>query len=782
MAKMTEEELKALVDSEMRQAQGYFSGTLAQARQKALIYYLGEAKGDLAPPEIEGRSSVVDTTVRNQIQWMLPSIMKTFCSGEDVVEFSPSKDLPGEDEKAEQASAYVNHVFFKQNDGYSVLETSITDALLQKCGIVKVWWDNTVEESREEYKALDQMELALLLQDDEVEPIEQKAYPDEDDAEQRQQAIQQLTQQAQQASQNPNDPQSQQAVQAISAQIQQIQSQPPKMLYDVTFKRTKEGGKCVVESVPPEEFLISRKAKSIKDTPFVAHRVMRTASDLVASGYKNVDQISSDDNGAAYSAERIERVQYDDELSPYMNSSETSDESMRVIWVTEAYLKADYDGDGIAEWRKVVKAGNTILENEECDEPPFAVLRPIILPHRFFGMSIADLAMEPQRVQTYLLRAMLDNLFLSVNKRHWIVEGQVNLDDFLTSRPGGAVRVKSPGMVGEMGDGGGAGSDAMSMLEWMQDFTENSTGWTRRSQGVGASGMQQQTATGMNIITNRDDMRLDLIIRNLANGIKDIFRLILKNVAQYQDKDDQIRVSGSWVAVDPREWKNGFDLDINVGLGTNNKEQQAQHLMGLMQVQREGIQIGIATPENIYEAANDYAKAVIGNASGKYFTDPKTQPPAPPQPNPDVQKFQAQQQLEQSKIQAQMQFEQQKQQAELAMRSQELQQEATIREHELQLESQKQTLQAQAEAAVAQHKAEMDAQLEAQRLQYEDRWKLIDAEVRLATAQIAASKATDGETTATADSSAMALQAILEKLNQPKMIIRGPDGRASGIV
>lgn len=771
------DELKQITDQEIRQAiGGNLGGKLSESRRKAEYYYLGLPKGDLSPPEIDGRSTFVDTTVRNQIEWMIPQLMKTFCSGENVVEFTAAK--AGDEQKAEQATNYINYLFYKKNNGYSVLQTAIRDALLQKAGILKVWWDNREEETREEYVRLNEMDLALLMDDDEIEPIENKAYPDEEDAEDRQKQIDQLSQALMQA-QDPN-----QAAQ-IQQAIAQIQSAPSKMLYDVTFKRTKKAGRVRIEAVPPEEFLISRKAKSLLDATFVAHRVMRTISDLKAMGYKNLDSVQSDDNQATYQAERIERLSWDDDM-PYLNQEAVNtDPSMRIVWVTECYIKVDYDGDGIAEWRKVVRAGNEILENEECDQPPFVALIPIILPHRFFGLSIADLGMESQRLQTQLVRAQLDNLFLQVNGRYFAVEGQVNLDDLLTSRPGGVVRTKSIGAVGRLDQGMGDISSAMSMLEWTQDYVENATGWTRRSQGVGASALQAQTATGMNLIANRDDMRLDLIARNFAEGgVTDLFRMMLKLVCQYQDKEEFINVNGSWVAMNPREWKNQFDLNINVGLGTNNKEQHVQQLTNLLAIQRDALQIGVATPANIYESAKELAKATGFKNGDKFFTDPAKNP-QPQQPNPDElklqseqQKFQAQAQLDIQKTQAQMEFEREK----LTMQSQ-------IREHELALEAQKQQQQAQLDMQERQHQAQLNHELELQRMAF-DEWKAkLDAETKILVAQISASsKETEGESSegeGTQSALAAALQgftAALGEMQRPKQIIRDATGRAQGIM
>lgn len=799
MARLTEDELKAITDSEIRQSIGGMSGgRLSEQRRRAEYYYLGLAKGDLSPPEIDGRSNFVDTTVRNQIEWMIPSLMKTFCSGDEVVQFTPTK--PNDNENAKNATEYINYLFFKKNDGYTVLQTAIRDALLQKAGIIKIWWDDSVEESREEYRALSDIDLAMLMDDDEITPIEQKSYPDEEDQEQRQQAEQQLTQQLQQVSQSlANEPQimpqmgqqpppspAMQQAQQLQAQLAQLQQTPPKMLYDVSFKRSKKSGKICIDNIPPEEFIISRKCKKMTDGYMKGHRVLRTISDLKAMGYKNVDDITSDDSGISFAAERMERLQFDDE-SPYLNQdNDTLDPSMRTVWITEMYMKVDFDGDGIAEWRKIVRAGNQILENVECDGAPFASLIPIILPHRFFGLSVADLGMEPQKLQTQLVRSILDNQFLQVNGRYFAVENQVNLDDLLTSRPGGVVRVKSAGAVGRLDQGAGATGESMQMLEWMQDFTENSTGWTRRSQGTGPTGLQAQTATGMNLITNRDDMRLDLIARNFAEGgITELFRLILKLVCQYQNKEEEISVSGSWLKMDPREWKNQFTLNVNVGLGTNNKEQQAQHIMGMLNIQKEGLQIGISTPENIYNSAVLYAEALGQKSGDKFFTNPAQQQPQAPQPDPEMMKAQAAQQLQQGQLQADVQ----KHQAQMVQR-----------ENELKLEAQRDQLKAQHQAEIDQQKAQLDmqerqhegelrAQLEQQKLASMDAdrefemWKAkLDAEVKLTIAQISASKATDGETTQVADSSALALQAILEKLSQPKQVIRDANGRLAGLV
>lgn len=732
---LTEDELKALVGAEMKQSLGYSSSKLSQQRQKSMYYYLGMPVGDLSPPEVEGRSSVISTDVRDTIESMLPQLMVTFVGSDTVAEFEATK--PGDEQKAEQATEYVNYLFYKKNNGHRIAYTWMKDALLQKNGIVKVWWDTRHEEKREEYRAMSDVELVQLMEDDEVEIIGQSSYPDEDDAKQREEAIQQLMQQMQ--AQPESAPQ-------VMQQIQQIQSIPPKMVYDVDCKIVKTEGKVCIENVPPEEFLIARNAKDIETASFVAHRVQRSRSELKSMGYKNVDDLGSEDSGQAMNSERIQRLSYNDE-NAYIDDSSSNDESQNLIWVLEAYMRCDYDGDGIAELRKVTMAGNTLLDNEPVDCIPFVSITPVPLPHQFFGLSVADLAIESQRTKTSILRSQLDNMYLAVNGRYFAVEGQVNLDDLLTSRPGGVVRVKGPTAVGRLDQGAPDLGNSMALMEYMQQDLENKTGWTRYSQGNDSTALND-TATGVNVLTNRADMRLDLIARNFSEGYVDLFKLILKLVCQYQQKKQIVKLTGGWVDIDPREWSNQFDVCINVGIGMGNKDQKIQHLTMLGQVQAQGLEIGIATPDNIYHAATELSKQLGFKNADKFFTDPSK---TPPQQKPDP---------EQAKAQAQMQIEQAKLQSSTQIKQMELQHNAQLdqakRDHELQLEQARMQMQAQVDAnrqqveadqktLESQQKAQLDAMQEQQkteqlRMKIEfDQWKTIaDNETKVLVAQIQA--------------------------------------------
>lgn len=761
MAGLSQDELKALAMTEMRNALGYSSSKLSQARLKAEYYYLGQAIGDLSPPEIEGRSSVISTDVRDTIESMLPQLMVTFCGGDTVVEFEPQG--PEDEPKAQQATDYINYLFFKKNNGHQISYVWMKDALLQKNGIVKVWWDTRHEEKKEEYKGLSQVELAQVMDDEEVEIVDQTSYPDPDDQKARESALQNMQGQLDQALQaaQQGDQQAAQAFQQLQAQMQQVQAAPPVLLYDITCKRVQKGGKIQIDNVPPEEFLIARNAKNIQDAKFVGHRVQRTVSELKSMGYKNVDDISGEDQGQAVNSERIQRLSWNDENAYLSDEITTADPSQRRVWVTECYIRCDYDGDGISELRKVTVAGNELLDNEEVDFTPFVSITPVPLPHTFFGLSIADLAMESQKTKTSLLRSMLDNTYLSVNGRYFAVNGQVNLDDLLTSRPGGVVRVNAPGAVGRLDQGMGNSGDAMNLMGYLQQDIENKTGWSRQSMGNDASGLNK-TATAANIVTNKADMRLDLIARTFAEGYTELFKYILKLVCQNQNKKSQVKLSGGWVDIDPREWRNQFDVSINVGIGLGNKDQKVAHLTALSQKQEIGLQIGTATPENIYNANAELSKLLGFKNPDKFFTAPSKIPPKPPAPDPEAAKAQAQMQVKQAELQAQAemqrnqlqldaQLDQAKRDHEMQLEQAKMRMQAEVDNNRQQAEAQQKALEIQQQAELEQLKAKFDQEKHMMEMQF-NQWKVQgDWENKLMIAQLQSKTTLTAQQIATAE-------------------------------
>ena len=201
--------------------------------------------------------------------------------------------------------------------------------------------------------------------------------------------------------------------------------------------------------------------------------------------------------------------------------------------------------------------------------------------------------------------------------------------------------MKQPGMAGRLDQAAGNSELGMSMLEYMKGFNEDATGWTRYNSGSDGDSLNA-TATGVNQITNRADMRLDLIARMFAEGFRELFRMMLRLTSQYQQKEAVAKLRGEWVPVNPRDWRNGFETQVNVGLGTGSKDQMVAHLMALSQQQQFALQVGTAEPRNIYEAQKELVKALGFKSPDKFFTDPSKAPPRPQQPGAfEIEKMKA---------------------------------------------------------------------------------------------------------------------------------------------
>jgi len=615
--KVTELELKNIIGQEINNAMGYMGGNLSAQRKKSLEYYMGEPLGT----EIDGRSQVVSTDVADTIETILPNLLKIFTASDQTVKCEPQKS---EDVAlAEQATNYINYIFNKDNDGFSILYTWFKDALIEKNGIVKVYWDESEKVEQETYENLNDQEYQILLDNDNVEVISEEQFVDE----KTKQELEQIKELA-------------------LAQGQDVGDIPTPYLHNCIIKRTSSFGKVKIENIPPEEFLIQKSAKSIEDADFVAHRVLKTRSDLIQMGFDRdiVDNLPTQ-NTVTMNDERLARFADIDE-SPLHDAP---DESTQDIEIYECYVKIDMDGDGIAELRKVIVAGgnaNTILENMPCDFIPFCSLTPVPMPHRFYGRSVSELVEDVQLVKSTVMRQLLDNMYLTNNNRVAIMDGMVNLDDLLTSRPGGVVRTKQPpSQVMMPMQNQTISQQAFPLLEYLDTVRETRTGVTRYSQGLDADSLNK-TATGVNTLMSQSQMRMELIARVFAEtGIKDLFRRIFELTVKYQSKDRIVELNNKFVAVSPTEWKNRYNISITVGLGAGSKDQQIVMLNNILSKQLQAFQLQgnkeypMVTLKNIYNSlAKIIEEAGLKNVEN-YFVNPDegrdlVQPSPPPEPTP----------------------------------------------------------------------------------------------------------------------------------------------------
>tara|TARA_R100000808_G_scaffold338_1_gene1914 strand:+ start:768 stop:2747 length:1980 start_codon:yes stop_codon:yes gene_type:complete len=600
MAKLSKSKLLALVSQEVQNSLGFYSSELAEQRKQALKYYLGEPLGN----ETKGRSSVVSQDLLEVVEAILPSLMRMFTQQDKVVNFEPNQpeDVP----YAEQISDYCNHIFTKDNNGFSILHSMFKTALLQKNGFCKIYWKTSKEQKKESYQNLTEAEYQALQIDNEVEII------------------------------------------GVDSKEEIIMGMP-QTLYDVEIKRVEDYSRVQIDPVPPEEILVSKRATSLQDCDFIAQRVMKTVSELIDMGYdkKLVENLPTTEE-QIFNTESIVRRSYDDDTTAL--DASMVDPALRVVQITECYMKVDMDGDGIAELRKITVGGSgynnyTILENEEIPLIPFAMVCAIPMPFRFFGLSFYDLLADLQLVKTTILRNTLDNMYFQNNARTVVVDGQANLDDLLTSRAGGIVRVKNPNAVTPLQTPNFL-NDGLAMLGKIEELKEQRSGVPKQHLGLNPDTINKShtTATSTNQMMQASTQRIELIARNFAEGVKDIFKNIFAIVCEYQDKERLIRLRGNFVPMNPREWTTKYDCTVQVGLGTGNQDQRLQVLQQVLNVQEKLIQAGgmgtLVTPQNIYNTLQKYLENAGYKDASQFFVNPATVPPQPPQqkqPDPAIQ-------------------------------------------------------------------------------------------------------------------------------------------------
>lgn len=690
--KYTKSELATLLQTQLRQALGAPGSDISDERLRNLQFYKAEAIGELAASSIPDRSSIVTSDVADTVEWMLPSLLRVFATSQDSMECEAKR--PEMTQTAKLCGEYLRQIFWKRNHGFTVLQQWFKDALLQKVGFLRVFWEEEMVDSEESYSGLLLEQVEELLKDPAVELVEKAERAPE-----------------------------------------MIQGQPVE-LWDVTIKRTETVGCCKVLPCAPEEMRIHRDARYGQEMPFIAHVRRRRRADLEADGYDLSDVSASD----TWSSEDVERHERD-------GWTRTEDEGeLEEFECSDCFIRLDQDNDGIPEWRHVFMIGETVMTDEKADDHDFVYFCPIPMPHTFFGLCPADQAIGPQRLSTSLVRAMLDNTYMLVNQRVGVIEGQVNLDDVMNSRPGGLVRMKNPNAIFPIVQPG-IGQDAYQMVEWGNQWRENRTGFTRNSQGLKADTLNDQTATGTLALIEKGDQRIELIARVAADSVRILFEKILKCVCKYQNKADQVELFGQWIQIDPREWANAYRISVNVGLGTGSKDRQAQVLMQLGAMQNALIQQGIVAPQAAITLATKYADAAGLTAPEQYFPPA---PPRPPQPPEAVIKAQADQQIQQVKLQADAQIEQMRTQSQ-----------AQLERERMAMQQQTDIVRQQAEAEQQRMKIEQEAQLAAVKLQYErqdraeemafQRWKAeLDAATKIEAANISSKAKVANEATAAA--------------------------------
>jgi hypothetical protein len=601
--KIDHDQLEQIAREFMRNSLGGPGSEVAATRERNLRAYNAQPEHEFAPPEILDRSQYVDSSVADTVDGMIPQIIDVFVSDDKAVECEPTKPGPQSKANAEQATGYLNHLFYVRNDGLNVLHDWLQDAALQKVGHVKVWAEEEAQDSKQTYEGQTEDQLAAILQD---------------------------------GAQLEGEPQVDEQGGLTFTVVDQS-------------KRMKYGVACV----PPHQMRIDANAKWGADPAAIGEVCQKRRFELEEMGF-DLEGISDfGGENIRYNAEAQEM------LGQTLSDTEaTIHESHKLYEYAELYFQLDVDGDGTAEWVQLCLINSKLMSVEQTDGDPYAEICLMPRAHAYMGDCPADRAYQIQKEQTNLARSLFDNVAFSTNQRTYInTAAKVNISDLLDNRPGGAVRgIGPPNEAFALMPTQPIPQTAWQLQEWLEERKENRTGFTRYSQGMNADSLNK-TAHGIDLITQKSDMRLRLMTRFAAQGVRKMFKKLLKLATKHQDKHDWFEVNGAFVPVLPTEWRDQFNLKINVGLGHGTKDTQAQRVMAMVPLQQMGLQVGVVRPEHIANTIRLMA-SVSEFKNPDDFADEKPQGPPMAQMQQQFQQMQQQmqqmgQQLQQAQAKAQ---------------------------------------------------------------------------------------------------------------------------------
>jgi len=608
---MDEDELTAAWCALWREATEY-SDRLDAARVRALGLYNGDAMGDEEP----GRSQIVMTEVRDTVQAVMPTVMRVFCGAERPVEFCPQAD--GDEEEAEQATAYVQHVCFNECDGFRAVHDSALDAMQLRAGWVRWYWDTAVDVATEKYAGLLEQQTAALITQPGVRALKVVRRPATEDEMMGLQS-------------------------SPEGQLVQLRPGAPLLLYDITMTRRVPRNRPVIEAVPTELVRIDPDASGPHDArgTFIVRVI--PVSDLVARGF---DEDALADYASAGNPREANMVTNKrDVLAAGVGRSLSGDTSMHLVTYTEGWVRIDFDGDGIAELRHIEAVGDSaqkIISNEGASHVQLARITPFLVAHKAIGESYADRVGDLQDISSRVMRNILDSMAESIHPRTVIVDGQVPVDDVLNTEMGAVIRERVAGAVRELTKPF-IGPQAAPIIQLLTAVKEQRTGITQGSQGLNADALQSTTAIGISAQISASQDRLELVMRCIAEGWKHVYAGVLDMMCEHQDRARTVRLRGKWVPVDPRAWMSRFQVVVDPAVGRGTLAERLQILSAIAGKQETLLQtLGPTNPlvslgQYSNTLADMLAAAGIRN-QGRYFADLPSNfalPPPPPKPSPD---------------------------------------------------------------------------------------------------------------------------------------------------
>lgn len=590
---MQDSEIIKIIQSHRRESLGYESSELSNERSVALDHYHGRPYGN----EEEGRSQIVSKDLAEAVDWAMPAIMRVFTQSGALGEFEPVG--PEDEDAAKQETDYVNRVIMQDNPGWLILHDVFKDTLLLKNGYAKHYWHETETVRHEEYSGLLIGEVERILQQLQQDGAEVEIVGQEE---------------------------------TIITLPDQAGMPFPVPSFDIKLKITRKNAAVRIEAVPTEEVRVSRTCRgSLQEASFVEHVTRKTRSDLIEMGMSRsfVDTVPSF-NERDNNSEVLARDSVSDESNSI--GSSFNDRSMDEVEFCEAYIRIDYDDDGVAELRKIVTVGNKIPPgeewNEEIEAVPMTGFVSKRMPHRHVGESLDDDLADLQEIKTVLLRQLFDNIYLT-NNNQWLVNERVNLADFMQSLPGGVKRVEGLDPVSgavEPVITAPIVQQILPVVDYIDGIKESRTGISKAMTGLDPDVLQNTTKGAFLENMAKASQKVEMLTRMLAEtGVKELVLNVHGLLLRHQDKPRLVKLHGRYVSVNPAEWRERNDLIVKVGLGNGTEDEKRNRLMMMKDLQGGIASLGLVGPNQAYALFTDFAENLGFDRPEKYVMAPGSQ-------------------------------------------------------------------------------------------------------------------------------------------------------------
>lgn len=560
-----------------------YNSEFQRENEELLKSYLGMPYGD----EVAERSQAISTDVADVVEADMPSLARIFLGSGDILTFEANGSDEQEEVEAREKTQYINWLVRRQPGSFKLIHDWIKDVEIQKTGVVKYFIEEVKKPREHEYQGVDESELDAILE----------------------------------------------SLSGDNIEVEIVEQTEPDELgtFDIKFKTTRTEKKVRIINVPNESFLISKNATDKDSAHLVGDIVCKTRGQLLADGYKRDLVAKLQTAGAKKNPEsNLPEIRFDDEGGEDYNGRPYAEWASEEVELSDLYVLVDYDNDGIAERRHILMSGDEILENEPFDHVPYAMMSAILMPHKAIGRSRAEITMGTQRIKSVLLRQTLDNVYMVNNGRN-VVSSDVNLDDLLTVRPNGVVRMKqgsnrSPGDAVFPLQTPFVGDKSLTIMQYMDQARAQTTGSLMASQGLDADALNKETATRFNGVEDQGAAKVELVARVMAEtGFRQLFEGLCRLVSHYQDTATEIRVLGKPMTIDPSAWKYEHYTVSSVGLGAGTNEKTVENKSAIYQIQQQlkQMQSPLVDDKKIYNTLADILQALDMPNITEHFNDPE---------------------------------------------------------------------------------------------------------------------------------------------------------------